>query len=166
MPNFSLSHKRMKVAVSIAVRRRPADLRQVRRDLAQGPPNSNRKLARNRIPRARTQRARERAKKSSGGGGVTGAMAMKLFTGWALSAGLVVAASAANAQIPAPNDVGGAHYQAASDVAEPYGGMPPGAFPPPHYGYEPALLPPQEVYAVLRENGFSPLGIPRQRGYV
>ena len=91
---------------------------------------------------------------------------MKLFTGWALSAGLVVAASAANAQIPAPNDVGRAHYQAASDVAEPYGGMPPGAFPPPHYGYEPALLPPQEVYAVLRENGFSPLGIPRQRGYV
>jgi hypothetical protein len=30
----------------------------------------------------------------------------------------------------------------------------------------PALLPPQEVYAILRDNGFSPLGIPRQRGYV
>jgi hypothetical protein len=28
------------------------------------------------------------------------------------------------------------------------------------------LLPPQEVYAVVRENGFSPLGIPHQRGYV
>ena len=27
-----------------------------------------------------------------------------------------------------------------------------------------ALLPPTEVYAILRENGFSPLGIPRQRG--
>jgi hypothetical protein len=38
----------------------------------------------------------------------------------------------------------------------------------PDYGYapRPALLPPQEVYAILRENGFSPLGIPRQRGYV
>jgi hypothetical protein len=36
------------------------------------------------------------------------------------------------------------------------------------YGYAPgpALLPAQEVYAILRENGFSPLGIPRQRGYV
>ena len=30
----------------------------------------------------------------------------------------------------------------------------------------PALLPPTEVYAVLRENGFSPLGIPRLRGFV
>ena len=27
------------------------------------------------------------------------------------------------------------------------------------------LLPPPEVYTVVRENGFSPLGIPRQRGY-
>jgi hypothetical protein len=38
----------------------------------------------------------------------------------------------------------------------------------PDQGYAPgpALLPPQEVYAILRENGFSPLGIPRQRGYV
>jgi hypothetical protein len=37
----------------------------------------------------------------------------------------------------------------------------------PDYGYAPApeLMPPQEVYAILRENGFSPLGIPRQRGY-
>jgi len=38
----------------------------------------------------------------------------------------------------------------------------------PDQGYAPgpALLPPQEVYAILRVNGFSPLGIPRQRGYV
>ena len=28
------------------------------------------------------------------------------------------------------------------------------------------LLPPPEVYTVVRENGFSPLGIPRQRGFV
>jgi hypothetical protein len=32
------------------------------------------------------------------------------------------------------------------------------------YGYAPAVLPPREVYAVLRENGFSPLGAPRLRG--
>lgn len=90
---------------------------------------------------------------------------MKLITGWAASVGLVVAASAAHAQMPAPTDLGRAHYQAASDVQgpNPYAGMPAEA---PATRYGPALLPPQEVYAVLRENGFSPLGIPHQRGYV
>ncbi|CAL79880.1 conserved hypothetical protein; putative signal peptide [Bradyrhizobium sp. ORS 278] len=34
------------------------------------------------------------------------------------------------------------------------------------YGYAPAFLPVHEVYAVLRDNGFSPLGAPRQRGNV
>jgi hypothetical protein len=33
------------------------------------------------------------------------------------------------------------------------------------YGYAPALLPIQEVYAIVRDHGFSPLGEPRQRGY-
>jgi hypothetical protein len=90
---------------------------------------------------------------------------MKLITGWAVSAALVVAASAANAQMLAPTDIGRAHYQAASDVQGPgpYTGLPPEA-PPTRYG--PALLPPMEVYTVVRENGFSPLGIPHQRGYV
>ena len=36
----------------------------------------------------------------------------------------------------------------------------------PRYGYGPSLLPSTEVYAVLRDNGFSPLGIPRLRGFV
>jgi hypothetical protein len=92
-------------------------------------------------------------------------MAMKLFTGWAVSVGLIVAASAANAQMLAPTDIGRAHYRAASDVQgpAPYAGVPPEA---PATRYGPALLPPLEVYSVLRENGFSPLGIPRQRGYV
>jgi hypothetical protein len=37
--------------------------------------------------------------------------------------------------------------------------------PPPNgYGYGASLLPLPEVYAVLRENGFSPLGVPYQRG--
>ena len=38
--------------------------------------------------------------------------------------------------------------------------------PGPRYGYGPSLLPSTEVYAVLRDNGFSPLGIPRLRGFV
>jgi len=36
----------------------------------------------------------------------------------------------------------------------------------PDYGYAPAFLPIHEVYAVLRDHGFSPLGAPRQRGSV
>jgi hypothetical protein len=99
-------------------------------------------------------------------------MEMKLFTGWAVSAGLVVAASAANAQMPAPNDIGKGHYQATSDVEgpspyvrgpSPYAGVPQDS---PATRYGPALLPPLEIYTVVRENGFSPLGIPHQRGYV
>src|SRR6185312_9990922 len=91
--------------------------------------------------------------------------AMKLLLGWAVSAGLVLAASAADAQMLAP-------YRAVSDFdgpyERPYGAVPPA--PPPVYGYGqyggPALLPPQEIYAVLRDNGFSPLGVPQQRGLV
>src|SRR5262249_14536712 len=93
---------------------------------------------------------------------------MRLSAGWAVSAVLVVAATAANAQ--------GARYQATSDFEGPYVGGPPpapapgyyGAPPPAAYapppGYGAPLLPPQEVYAVLRDNGFSPLGAPYQRG--
>jgi hypothetical protein len=35
----------------------------------------------------------------------------------------------------------------------------------PDYGYAPAFLPVHAVYAIIRDNGFSPLGAPRQRGY-
>jgi hypothetical protein len=35
----------------------------------------------------------------------------------------------------------------------------------PDYGYAPAFLPVREVYAIIRDHGFSPLGEPRQRGY-
>src|SRR5690348_7084929 len=91
--------------------------------------------------------------------------AMKRFIGWAVSAGLVFAASAAHAQMLAP-------YRAVSDFdgpyERPYGAVPPA--PPPVYDYGqyggPSLLPPQEVYAILRDNGFSPLGVPTQRGLV
>jgi hypothetical protein len=104
---------------------------------------------------------------------------MRHSAGWAVSAMLVVAATAANAQAP-----GRAQVQAVSDVDGPYVGGPPpmpapprgyyGAppaygppaayAPPPGYGPSP-LLPPQEIYAVLRDNGFSPLGAPYQRGF-
>jgi hypothetical protein len=93
---------------------------------------------------------------------------MMRVVGLAVSAGLMIAASAANAQMLAP-------YRAASDFdgpyAAPYGAPPPA--PPPVYNYgggyggpAPGLLPPTEVYAVLRDNGFSPLGVPHQRGMV
>jgi len=88
---------------------------------------------------------------------------MKLFTGWIISAGLVVAAGAANAQMLAPYEVGRSPYRVVSDIGGPYAVMPP-ELPVPGYG--PRLLPPHEVYTVLRESGFSPLGIPRRRGLV
>ena len=69
---------------------------------------------------------------------------MKLFKGLIISAGLVIAAGAANAQAVSP-------YEAGRSAAVP--------------GYGPRLLPSQEVYTVLRDTGFSPLGIPRLRGF-
>jgi hypothetical protein len=86
---------------------------------------------------------------------------MKLFTGWILSAGLVAMAGAANAQIMGPVNSGSSPYMAASDVDGPYAAMPPEAEAP---RYGPMLLPVPEVYTIVRENGFSPLGIPRQHG--
>jgi hypothetical protein len=101
---------------------------------------------------------------------------MKLFAGWILSAGLVFTAAAANAQGQTPGQISGSPYTAVSDVGGPYAEMPPEPPPPRYYrpsytpgyepGYGPALLAPTEVYAILRENGFSPLGIPQQRGLV
>jgi hypothetical protein len=86
---------------------------------------------------------------------------MKLFTGCAVSAGLVFVAAAANAQVLAPTGIGPATR--VSDVGSPYAAMPPEAPPP---GYGPRLLPPMEVYTIVRESGLSPLGIPQQRGLV
>ena len=94
---------------------------------------------------------------------------MKFFTG-SLAAGLVLLAGSAQAQVPGP-------YTAASDVEAPFAVAPrpvpgpsyvpgPSFEPGPRYGYSPGLLPSTEVYSVLRDNGFSPLGIPRLRGFV
>jgi len=96
---------------------------------------------------------------------------MMRFKGLAMTAGFVLAATAAHAQMLAPTDAGRSSYHAASDFDGPYAAMPPPPppGPPPAYnygGYGPPLMPPQEVYAVLRDNGFSPLGVPHQRGLV
>ncbi|MCK1362443.1 hypothetical protein [Bradyrhizobium sp. 199] len=101
---------------------------------------------------------------------------MKFFTGCVAAATLALAASAARAQVPASGIAAGAMI-AVSDFDGPY--APPDVAPPRYgqgygygYGYEErgpapaALLPATEVYAVLRDNGFSPLGIPRLRGSV
>jgi hypothetical protein len=90
---------------------------------------------------------------------------MKLFTG-SLAAGLVLLAGGAQAQAQAPG-----RYVAASDFDAPYAVAPPPVpgpqyMPGPRYGYSPGLLPSTEVYSVLRDNGFSPLGIPRLRGFI
>src|ERR1700722_4452459 len=86
---------------------------------------------------------------------------MKLFSGWMMSAGLVLVGGAANAQMLAPYDAGRSPYAAASDIDGPYAAMPPDETAP---RAGPMLLPAREVYTVVRENGFSPLGIPQQRG--
>lgn len=94
---------------------------------------------------------------------------MKLFTGLVMSAGLVLTAAAANAQVLAPYEIGRPPYSMVSDFNGPYSAMPPdGPMLPdgPVAGYGPRLLPPPEVYAIVRQSGFSPLGIPHQRGFV
>ena len=93
---------------------------------------------------------------------------MKLFTG-SLAAGLVLLAGSAQAQVPGPYENGRPPYTAASDfdaAAAPQPVPGPNYGPGPRYGNSPSLLPSTEVYSVLRDNGFSPLGIPRLRGFV
>lgn len=119
---------------------------------------------------------------------------MKAFRGgWTISVGLLLAATAANAQGALPQGASHPGYVAVSDFSGPYADAPPpqadvpppprviyGApsYGPPAYGPQaygapeygpgyggPSLLPPREVYVVLRQNGFSPLGVPRLRGF-
>src|SRR3954451_375112 len=88
---------------------------------------------------------------------------MNLRAGCVVSAGLLLA-TAANAEMRASHQEGRSPYlRQASDFVEPYAAIQP-QLPPPRYAR--VLLPPQEVYTVLRESGFSPLGAPRLRGNV
>jgi hypothetical protein len=90
---------------------------------------------------------------------------MKLLNGLFVSAALVAGATAANAQVLAPYELGGSPDAIVSDVAGPY--APPAGEPAVRrYGGQTMLLPPQEVYTVVRDSGFSPLGVPQQRGLV
>jgi hypothetical protein len=106
---------------------------------------------------------------------------MKLFTGWALAAGLALSATAASAQIAGPSrvsDFSGPYVEGPPYRGGPYYAPPPVEVPPPRHGYggygpgyapgyaPAALVPPHEVYSIIREAGFSPLGIPRQRGFI
>jgi hypothetical protein len=60
---------------------------------------------------------------------------MKAFKGWTISVGLLLVATAANAQRAAPQDTSRPHYSAASDFSGPYGDVPPGpAVAAPAYG--------------------------------
>jgi hypothetical protein len=86
---------------------------------------------------------------------------MKLLTAWVMSAGLMLTAAAADAQMLAPTQGGVSRYSAVADVDGPYAAMPRDEPAP---GYRPRLLPAPEVYTVVRENGFSPLEAPPLRG--
>ena len=111
---------------------------------------------------------------------------MKVLVGLIAAAGIAISAGTASAQ--------GVYPRVASDLDGPYADEPyterPFAEPPPyaalpprvyspHYsgrtydertyddpGYVPAVLPPTAVYGILRDRGYSPLGIPQQRGFV
>jgi hypothetical protein len=89
---------------------------------------------------------------------------MKLFVGLLASAGVLVSAAAADAQVLVPYRVGAGATVLVSDFREPYAAMPPEMAPPPRYGME--ILPPREVFRIVREMGFQPLGAPQQRGMV
>lgn len=96
---------------------------------------------------------------------------MKLFIGWVATASVLVT-GAAEAQVPAPYRLGMGAAVTVSDVGGPYAALPPDL--PPGYGqsrYAPApytlsVLPPREIFAIARETGFEPLGVPQQRGLV
>src|SRR5882672_2609715 len=162
MPNFSLSYKRVKVLASMAdpCRRQKGPQRpQTRRDPAQGPPDFAMKL--------RSGTAGQEGENAPGRGQQEQRV-MKFFTGWLVAAGLVLVATAAQAQIRAPYEAGRSSYTPVSDVGGPNPGGPYAAMPSeaPRPGYGPTLLPSIEVYTVVRESGFSPLGIPHQRGFI
>ncbi len=93
---------------------------------------------------------------------------MKFTVGCVTAFGLVLA-TAAQAQILPPMR-GDAVVVSDFEEPGPYAAMPPPRVyaPGPRHGegYVPSVLPPHEIYAIIREAGFSPLGAPQQRGLV
>ena len=90
---------------------------------------------------------------------------MKLFTGSVAAAALALSVASAQAQLVTSARIGSPSFVRVSDMEGPYAAMPE-VPPPPRFGRVPSLLPPVEVYTVLRENGYLPLGAPQQRGFV
>ncbi|WP_050423482.1 hypothetical protein [Bradyrhizobium tropiciagri] len=90
---------------------------------------------------------------------------MKLFTGSVAAAALALSAVSAEAQLATSARIGSPAFVRVSDMDGPYAAMPE-VPPPPRFGRVPSLLPPVEIYTVLRENGYLPLGAPQQRGFV
>lgn len=86
---------------------------------------------------------------------------MRLLAGWAVGCCLVLAATAASAQGPGPY---GSPYARMSDFDEPYY-TPMAPRGPLSRGDGMALVPPHEVFEVMREAGFLPTGVPRLRGF-
>ena len=90
---------------------------------------------------------------------------MKLYVGRVMSAGVLVMAIAVAAQAQPPqawsHQTGVSPYLEVSDFGGPYAAMAPD-FVPPHAPVP--LLLPRQVVMIVRENGFFPLGLPRQRG--
>jgi hypothetical protein len=79
---------------------------------------------------------------------------------------VAVIATAAQAQPPQalPPQIGLSPYVMVSDVGGPDAGMAPDYMAP---RYAPVmLLSPREVYMIVRESGYAPLGMPRQRGLI
>lgn len=87
---------------------------------------------------------------------------MKTFAGWAIAAGMVVASTAAYAQVPEPYVIEASPYVGAADLDGPYGGSVDEIIP----RAAPAMLPPREVFRIVRANGFAPRSGLRQRGRV
>jgi hypothetical protein len=83
---------------------------------------------------------------------------MKLFLGSVAAAGVLIAATAAAAQVLPSYRIGGGAI--VSDVDGPYAAM------PPRPRYAQPVLEPREIDAIARDSGFSPLGAPQQRGFV
>jgi hypothetical protein len=86
---------------------------------------------------------------------------MKVLMGLVVSTGLALTVSTADAQILAPYFGMSPYTSTITDIEAPYAAIPQ-EVPAPRYASP--LLPPQEIYAILRENGFAPIGVLRQRG--
>jgi hypothetical protein len=146
------------------MRLRVADLMQRCRDPAQALPDSAERLLSGPPGLAGPGRPQGSVDQETGrapGAGASKEHAMKVFMGLVATAGMLVSTAATQAQVLLPLRISSALIETVSDFGGSYAAIPP-EMPPPRYA--PMVLPPQEIHAIARENGFSPLGAPQQRG--